>query len=498
MTDSSSLSTGLPSGGHGDSTEEFDVDASDAHLNKNIDQQQQQNQQQLKDSTAMQTVPSTSTCDENGLRDPLFPAWTRLTQAVHRLLAHMVTVCALSAVRNPKSYIGIITVSAITLQLAGFFTNFILVLDLEQIFTPVGSRPLQHYQWIKSSEGFPNEVRTIQMIFHADGSNVLAATNQTRRVLEAVDLITSTPGYDDLCAQGEYVNFANDKTCRITSVSGYWENHSLEAFDADMMAANNNGTYLRQVISNKTMASGAPVFHDVIVGNYMRDPVTNLITTAQSLLVQLELPETPGTNDFEANMLDRLTSMRDQWAGDDKQRENQANATDPIQVDIMTMYSFQLELIRAILEDLWLIPLSIILMIGFTCAVFYRRGQPVQSRCMLGLASVITICMSVMTGNGIMFLIGVPYSAIHQMLPFVIFGIGLDDTFIITAAYFRNTHFHSTEDRVRTTMLEVGPSICLTTITTVFAFTLGYITSSLPGVHWLCLCKWQHDSSLSS
>jgi len=63
----------------------------------------------------------------------------------------------------------------------------------------------------------------------------------------------------------------------------------------------------------------------------------------------------------------------------------------------------------------------------------------------------------------------------------------LDDTFIITGAYFRTDPLDPMEDRIRDVMQEVGWSISLTTLTTIFAFTLGYFSSSFPGVHWLCL-----------
>jgi Niemann-Pick C1 protein len=83
----------------------------------------------------------------------------------------------------------------------------------------------------------------------------------------------------------------------------------------------------------------------------------------------------------------------------------------------------------------------------------------------------------------------------------VILGVGLDDTFIITGAYFRllaAEHAHSLEDekdknhdtaiteRIRETMEEVGLSISLTTTTTIFAFCLGSF-STIPGIRWVCL-----------
>ena len=120
------------------------------------------------------------------------------------------------------------------------------------------------------------------------------------------------------------------------------------------------------------------------------------------------------------------------------------------------------------------------------------------------------------------------------MAPFIILGVGLDDTFIITGAYFRRLKEEIQEhekkhkqrksvskralleddevsddlsiadsttnpleqlydhsvivERVRSTLQEVGMSISLTTLTTTTAFVLGCL-STIPGIRWLCLCE---------
>jgi len=147
-----------------------------------------------------------------------------------------------------------------------------------------------------------------------------------------------------------------------------------------------------------------------------------------------------------------------------------------------------------------------------------------------------------MTGYGIIWCLGVPFTNICMMVPFVVVGVGLDDTFIITGAYFRKsrqaaqqrrqqaalqkqkqkpqtphegngkTTDSNTSDgmddiatcpsgnkkvdndnddndiiaRVEETMQEVGLSISLTTITTLVAFGLGTL-SSIPAIRWLCI-----------
>lgn len=59
--------------------------------------------------------------------------------------------------------------------------------------------------------------------------------------------------------------------------------------------------------------------------------------------------------------------------------------------------------------------------------------------------------------------------------------------FIITGAYFRIDPNKDTVERVRETMEEVGNSISLTTISTVVAFFLGWVSSTVPSVQWLCI-----------
>ena len=73
-----------------------------------------------------------------------------------------------------------------------------------------------------------------------------------------------------------------------------------------------------------------------------------------------------------------------------------------------------------------------------------------------------------------------------NLLVFVVFGIGLDDTFIITGAYFRTSHNQDPVQRIEQTMEAVGHSIILTTITTAIAFVLGS-TSSIQPISWLCM-----------
>lgn len=64
------------------------------------------------------------------------------------------------------------------------------------------------------------------------------------------------------------------------------------------------------------------------------------------------------------------------------------------------------------------------------------------------------------------------------------FGIGLDDAFIIMGSYTRTDPRKDTVERIQETMRDIGLSIILTTVTTSVAFGLGCI-SEFPALYWL-------------
>jgi Niemann-Pick C1 protein len=73
-----------------------------------------------------------------------------------------------------------------------------------------------------------------------------------------------------------------------------------------------------------------------------------------------------------------------------------------------------------------------------------------------------------------------------QILPFVLFGVGLDDAFIICGGYDRTDPMKEPGDRIHATIKDIGISITLSTITSTLAFGIGCI-SSIPTIYWLCL-----------
>jgi predicted RND superfamily exporter protein len=123
-------------------------------------------------------------------------------------------------------------------------------------------------------------------------------------------------------------------------------------------------------------------------------------------------------------------------------------------------------------------------MVAFTSIVFFQNNR-VLSRTLLGFNAVLSILLSILTGFGILFICHVPMTSLTSILPFIMFGIGLDDSFIILGAFLRTNESKGPVERMIETIDEIGLSITLTSLTSVLAFALGSM-SSVPVVYWLC------------
>lgn len=67
-------------------------------------------------------------------------------------------------------------------------------------------------------------------------------------------------------------------------------------------------------------------------------------------------------------------------------------------------------------------------------------------------------------------------------------GIGLDDAFVITSTFRMYDNMGlNIDNRVEKCMENCGVGILVTTITDCMAFSVGYFTSSMPGIQWFYL-----------
>ena len=135
--------------------------------------------------------------------------------------------------------------------------------------------------------------------------------------------------------------------------------------------------------------------------------------------------------------------------------------------------------------DLPLIPLVFVLM-SLLCIFLFAKRDKVLSRSWLGFGAVVTVLLSIVASFGFLFLLGVPFTSLTPLLPFILFGVGLDDAFIISGAFARTDHSKNAVERINDTMEDIGNTILLTTLTSSLAFALGAV-STIPAVKYLVM-----------
>ena len=94
---------------------------------------------------------------------------------------------------------------------------------------------------------------------------------------------------------------------------------------------------------------------------------------------------------------------------------------------------------------------------------------PLDSRMLLSLASVTAIGMSMAGGFGIAALLGFEWTPVHTILPFVILGLGVDDSFVIVNAVDHTPRSQPIAERLRLALGHAATSISVTSLTDVVA-----------------------------
>lgn len=276
---------------------------------------------------------------------------------------------------------------------------------------------------------------------------------------------------------------------------------------------------VRRIISRPLFPDSTPVFHEAIMGHCVGYNIETtevidfkdmppfsiqnmdsniferykiVVTSAQSLTMRIDLPDLGEETDaLEKILLKELSDFRE--------RNNFLKSDDKssLVMEYFTMGGYETEMLRSLIIDMPLVGALMIVMLIFTVSIFIRRDDKVQSRGSLGLYGLASIGFALLTGHGIVWCVGVPYSTVTLMLPFIVAGVGLDDMFIITGSYFRlrreklsqkKDSYKLTNEEIiliiRETLEEVAISISMTTLTTLIAFAIGS-GSGIPAVRWL-------------
>ncbi|XP_039297069.1 patched domain-containing protein 3-like [Nilaparvata lugens] len=110
----------------------------------------------------------------------------------------------------------------------------------------------------------------------------------------------------------------------------------------------------------------------------------------------------------------------------------------------------------------------------------------VRSKPLLGLLGNISAAMGTVSGFGLAVYFGIPFIGINLVSPLLMCSIGIDDTFVMLAAWRRTPVTLPVPERVARTLSEAAVSITITSVTDIVSLTIG-ILSPFPAIQIFCL-----------
>lgn len=73
-------------------------------------------------------------------------------------------------------------------------------------------------------------------------------------------------------------------------------------------------------------------------------------------------------------------------------------------------------------------------LVSVYCIVFMGSFSPIHFRSAAGGIALLCVALSFASSSGFAYLVGAKSAGIHNLLPFMLIGIGVDDMFVISSA----------------------------------------------------------------
>ncbi|CAM9391119.1 unnamed protein product [Ectocarpus sp. 12 AP-2014] len=160
---------------------------------------------------------------------------------------------------------------------------------------------------------------------------------------------------------------------------------------------------------------------------------------------------------------------------------------DVLDVYYLTSRSGDDALEEAVSGEIFLFITTYVLMVAFVSVAIGRCcSGPVKRRSWLGVGGVMLVVAAGLAAYGLNSGFDIPFTPLSRILPFILIGIGVDDMFVIVAAYDHTDPSLAVEERIALGVKRCGVSVTYTSLTNFFAFMLGSM-SSLPAVEYFCL-----------
>ena len=330
----------------------------------------------------------------------------------------------------------------------------------EKLYVPQDSESIKNLE--KAGDyGFYRPSRQAEIILLQNGENVLTE-GCFRDALKLHNLVVSIPKYQDVCLP----NLQSDPSAKM----------SFCKREEPLWIFNYTANFTNLLPKLNIFWPKNPGLFERIFGKVTYDK-NNLTKSAQALRmiyyirgVELKNDVSATTEDWEKEFLKRMENFKS------------------MECDSF-VFTAERSIDDAISEstgsDIKFISLTFTLMISFACLMLGKYRNPLTGHGLLAMGGIMCVAFGIITGFGLSMFAQIPFVSIAGILPFLIFGVGIDDMFIIVDELDRTHPDQTVPKRIGTVMRIVGPAVTMTTMTDLLAFAVG-TSSKFPSIIYFC------------
>lgn len=397
-------------------------------------------------------------------------AQERTVERIHEFLSEsMLSPIFVHVGKHPIKYICVVLSISIGFPLIAYLTDSFRFESDSKYLVPKESYPVVQKNWVKNT--FVTS-RPTYVLLHASGENV-AVEEGVRRMWETEKRLWNVIQESQSIVPGGICGEAPGG-CQLMSATKFWANE--EDFEKTVAAGGDDG--VRRRLSSSKFSDGTYVDRSSIYGHFQSDEDNN-IQSAQSFRTLLLLGNVfDGDWWIELSLSSAVLELNQEW-------EQEGSV---YHLEVFNVRSAENEAEETVEADTPLVAVAILVMAFYATFALTRCGKNskgqllVSSHGLLGLGAAVTVMISMATGFSFCALTGQPITALSQALPFILIGIGMDDSFVLIGAFYQTNEHLELSERLRITGRLAGPSIFVTSLTDVVAFSLGSLFSTIPSV----------------
>jgi Niemann-Pick C1 protein len=452
-------------------------------------------------STSSGTTPQDATI--MSCYDTFSRTWTRTVRSFQRPIRKTMASVAVWSASHPLFVVVLSLSLSICLMVTGYFTNFVMIEDEVQLWGMQGSMLLKDREWVKNvfvPASREDDANYVTILVHKNGDNVITKDGM-RTVLNILDRVRNNndTGYQDFC--GKYgSNLCTPRrsltcilsgisiepptiTCPIYGLTTAWL-HNTTIFETMVESDDDVRLFFK---SSYVALNSDDKPWTLDLESFVSFPEfhADTLVAAKSLTTHIRLPREYSNRANERDVISQEATMLE---------KNIIKTLQQLHLEWEGDFAFEFhsslydEFHRDIFREILLLPVLFIVLVLLTALLSCKHSDRGFSQIFLGIGSVICVASSVLSGYGIMFVIGVPFTYLALASVFVVFVVGLVDAFVIYNAFLQTDVKENVLERTYKSMEEAGMGIFISSTTAIIAFSIGALSNIQVG-GYRCVCS---------